>query len=310
VKKVIGIGRYVSIIRCDGKEIPTHLTVTEHNLTGQKLFIGTLSIAKETDSSSEEIPPTTEGTPEEYNLFDHLLHTTLVIDQWGIIKYVNGSMEKFSGYMKSELLGTNVRVLMPPEISVKHDSYIERYVKTRQPTIIGKGRDVDIILKDKTIVKGHLEVTEHTVSGNLRFIGTLSVPKNEYGIEQIVIKEKQNILALNVPIIMITDDGIIRDINSYAETEFGYTAIRAVGKNVTLLMTKEHAKKHNGYIRSYINTGKSKIIGKGRIVRVKCKNGTIKNCHLNVTVKQDGSSRIFLGMLIVLGTEENPNEND
>jgi PAS domain S-box-containing protein len=290
------------MIRADGKEIPIHLTVTEHNLTGQKLFIGTLSIAKETDSSSEEYPGA--DSPEDYTLFDHLLHSTIVIDQFGIIKYVNSSMEKFSGYLKSELLGTNVKVLMPPEITAKHDSYIERYVRTRQPTIIGKGRDVDIILKDKTIVKGHLEVTEHTVSGNLRFIGTLTVPKTEYGIEQMVVREKHNISILNVPIIMITDDGIIRDLNSQAETEFGYPAIRAVGKNVTLFMTKEHAKKHNGYIRSYINTGKSKIIGKGRIVRVKCKNGAIKNCHLNVTVKQEGSSRIFLGMLIVLGVPE------
>jgi len=285
------------------------LTVTEHTLTGQKLFIGTLSIAKETDSSSEDNARPVDSQ-EEYSLFDHLLHSTIVIDEYGIIKYVNNAMEKFSGYLKSDLLGTNVKVLMPPEITLKHDSYIERYIKTRQPTIIGKGRDVDIIIKDKSVVKGHLEVTEHSVRGYLRFIGTLTVPKNEWGIQQMVSREKQNIAALNVPIIMITDDGIIRDLNRNAEVQFGYSAQRAIGKNVNLFMTKDHAKKHNGYIRSYITTGKSKIIGKGRIVRVKCRNGAIKNCHLNVTVKQDGNLRIFLGMLIVLGIEETPNENE
>jgi hypothetical protein len=65
-------------------------------------------------------------------------------------------------------------------------------------------------------------------------------------------------------------------------------------------MTSAHAKKHNKYIESYLNTGKAKIIGKGRVVNVLCKNGNVRQCHLTISERKKNSHRFFIGVLAVI----------
>jgi PAS domain-containing protein len=67
-------------------------------------------------------------------------------------------------------------------------------------------------------------------------------------------------------IITIDENGIIESFNPAAETIFGYTSQQVIGKNVNLLVPKPHKKRHNDYIRRYLNTGKAEIIGIGREV--------------------------------------------
>jgi len=66
----------------------------------------------------------------------------ITIDQRGNIKSVNPATEQMFGYAPNELLGQNVKILMPKPYCDEHDNYLAHYHEKREPRIIGVGREV------------------------------------------------------------------------------------------------------------------------------------------------------------------------
>jgi len=84
----------------------------------------------------------------------------ITIDQCGIITIVNPATEQMFGYSRDELLGQNVRILMPPPYHDEHDAYIERFLKTGEARIIGIGGEVAGRRKDGSTFPVDLAVSQ------------------------------------------------------------------------------------------------------------------------------------------------------
>ncbi|MCA9690176.1 MAG: PAS domain S-box protein, partial [Myxococcales bacterium] len=98
-------------------------------------------------------------------------------------------------------------------------------------------------------------------------------------------------------IITIDARGIVESINPAGLRMFGYEIDEIVGHNVNRLMPSPHAERHDRYIVDYLRTGDAKIIGAGREVVARRKDGT--TCPVFLTVSQmtiDGEPR-FCGFL-------------
>ena len=91
--------------------------------------------------------------------------------------------------------------------------------------------------------------------------------------------------------------GTIEYINPAVEKLFGYTAEELVGKNVSVLMPSPYQEEHDGYLRRYLQTGKAHIIGIGRDVVGRRKDGTIFPMHLAVSEARVGDRRLFTGFV-------------
>ncbi len=98
-------------------------------------------------------------------------------------------------------------------------------------------------------------------------------------------------------IIVTGEDGIIEEFNSAAEKIFGYPSDEALGQNVTLLQAEPHRSMHDEYIRNYLKTGKAKIIGIGRKVSGRRKNGSTFPMDLAVTEMMVSGRRKFVGIV-------------
>lgn len=72
----------------------------------------------------------------------------ITIDQHGIIQSVNPATERMFLYSAAELIGQNVKMLMPPPYREEHDGYLANYAKTGIGKIIGIGREVVALRKD------------------------------------------------------------------------------------------------------------------------------------------------------------------
>lgn len=98
-------------------------------------------------------------------------------------------------------------------------------------------------------------------------------------------------------IIVIRHDGIVDTVNPAAEQLFGYSTEEFIGRNVNFLMPDEHRKRHDDYLRNYIVTGEKKIIGIGREVSGKRKDGTIFPMHLSVGEFEEHGELLFTGII-------------
>jgi PAS domain S-box-containing protein len=98
-------------------------------------------------------------------------------------------------------------------------------------------------------------------------------------------------------IITISDRGLIETVNPAAEKLFGYEEAELVGKNVSMLMTMEHQGQHDQYLRNYLSTGQAKIIGTGREVEARCKDGRVIPIRLAVSQARINDRIIFAGIL-------------
>jgi len=97
----------------------------------------------------------------------------VLIDTAGIIQSVNPSVQKMFGYPSEELVGQNVKVLMPPPWREEHDGYLDRYKKTGEARIIGIGRQVEGRRRDGSTFPVDLAVSEVRHGSEVFFLGTL-----------------------------------------------------------------------------------------------------------------------------------------
>jgi two-component system sensor kinase FixL len=95
----------------------------------------------------------------------------ITIDAHGLIQTFNTRAELLFGYQRHEVVGKNVKMLMPGHFRVQHDRYISNYVETGVKRIIGIGRVVAGERRDGTTFPLELSVGESKAAGQTIFIG-------------------------------------------------------------------------------------------------------------------------------------------
>ena len=98
-------------------------------------------------------------------------------------------------------------------------------------------------------------------------------------------------------LITIDEKGKIESFNKACTTIFGYASTEALGKNVKILMPAPYHAEHDAYLRNYKNTGKKKIIGIGREVLGRRKNGTTFPIDLSVSEVNVHGRTIYSGIV-------------
>jgi PAS domain S-box-containing protein len=98
-------------------------------------------------------------------------------------------------------------------------------------------------------------------------------------------------------IIAIRKDGIIEAANPAATRLFQYNPDEFIGRNVKFLMPGPHRTNHDGYLKSYVETGRRKIIGIGRDVEGLRKDGSVFPMHLSVGEFEVDGEQYFTGII-------------
>ena len=95
----------------------------------------------------------------------------ITIDPKGLIQSVNRATVSLFGYAEIEMIGQNVKMLMPEPHRTQHDGYLAHHMTTGERKIIGIGRDVEGQRKDGTLFPIHLSVSAFEVEGKRYFAG-------------------------------------------------------------------------------------------------------------------------------------------
>ena len=105
------------------------------------------------------------------SILDSIPEAMVVIDERGKMQSFSATAERLFGYRASEVMGENVRMLMPQPYRRDHDSYLDRYLRTHERRIIGIGRVVVGQRKDGSTFPMELAVGEMHVRDQRFFTG-------------------------------------------------------------------------------------------------------------------------------------------
>ena len=98
-------------------------------------------------------------------------------------------------------------------------------------------------------------------------------------------------------IITIDERGIVESFNPAAERLFGYTTDEAIGQNISMLMPSPYREEHDSYIARYLQTDEPHIIGIGREVHARRRDGTTFPIALAVSEVHLAGRRMFTGIV-------------
>ena len=97
----------------------------------------------------------------------------ITIDENGIVESINPATESMFGYAAKDVIGQNIKMLMPSPYRESHDGYIQNYLTSGKKKIIGIGREVLGLRKDGSTFPIHLAVSEIQFNGNRMFTGMI-----------------------------------------------------------------------------------------------------------------------------------------
>src|SRR3712207_5773800 len=115
----------------------------------------------------------TLGEAELRNIVNNAVDGIIAINEHGRIEAVNPAVIRIFGYGEDELLGQNVKMLMPEPYHREHDQYLENYRLTGVKKSIGIGREVTGRRKDGSVFPLDLAVSEVQFSGHRVYMGVI-----------------------------------------------------------------------------------------------------------------------------------------
>jgi diguanylate cyclase (GGDEF)-like protein/PAS domain S-box-containing protein len=142
----------------------TELVARVGNLLSAKHLFDQLRASQEETQEREE---------RIRSILENAVDGIITIDEKGVIQQFSPSAERMFGFSTNEVIGKNIKMLMPAKTASQHDGYLEQYAKTGKAKIIGIGREDIARRKDGSEFPIDLSIGEAVIGGSSYFTGII-----------------------------------------------------------------------------------------------------------------------------------------
>ncbi|CAO3410574.1 hybrid sensor histidine kinase/response regulator [Azospirillum largimobile] len=139
-------------------------------------------------------------------IVDTAVDPIILIDDHGTVHSFNHAAEKTFGYAAGEVIGRNVKMLMPEPYRTAHDGYLDRYHRTGERRIVGIGREVEGLRKDGTTFPLDLSVGEWHVGKRRMYTGIMRDITARKAAEEAILRARDEAEAARIEAVRARDD--------------------------------------------------------------------------------------------------------
>ncbi len=112
-----------------------------------------------------------EAAQHTQTIVDNMVDAVITINASGLVESFNYAASRIFGYPVHEVLGRNVNMLMPEPHRGRHDSYLERYLRTGEERVLGRRLEVVGLRRDGSQFPMSLSVSKVLRGGQVTFVG-------------------------------------------------------------------------------------------------------------------------------------------
>ena len=106
---------------------------------------------------------------QQKQVLDQCIDAVVSIDEHNNVTYFNRAAEKLWGYTQSEVIGRNVKMLVPRDIQANHDNYVNANRSTGKDKIVGTSRDIQLERKDGQQIWCNLSLSKVHQDGKIAY---------------------------------------------------------------------------------------------------------------------------------------------
>ncbi len=136
--RIVGTSRDVQLERFDGETRWVNLALSRFVVDGRQCYTAFVRDITE----ERQFRTLMESTLEQ------AVDAVVTIDEENRVTFFNAAAERLWGYERQEVLGENVKMLVPQAFRDRHDGYVQHNRDTGEDRIVGKTREVEVVRKD------------------------------------------------------------------------------------------------------------------------------------------------------------------
>jgi len=165
---IVSFNKEIEAQHKEGFIFPLDLAVNEMWVDNERCFVG---IARDISERKRVIKTIQEKETRLRTILNSMVDGLITINEKGIIESFNPAAEKLFGYTANEIIGHNVKMLMPESYRREHDNYLKNYISSNIAKIIGYGREVLGQHRDGSVIPIDLSVSEMWLGKQRMFVG-------------------------------------------------------------------------------------------------------------------------------------------
>ncbi len=204
-------------------------------------------------------------------IVDNAVDGIITIDEGGTIESFNPAAERLFWYTAAELIGQNVKCLMPEPYHSEHDGYLARYHQTGHAKVIGIGSEVVGRRKDGSTFPLELSVSETRLNTRRFYTGILRDLTERKQAEELF---RQVVESAPSGMLVANQDGVITLVNTQVERWFGYDRQELVGHPIEMLLPERFRSQHPGQRTAFFHNPDARAMGAGRDLYGRRKDGS------------------------------------
>jgi len=213
-------------------------------------------------------------------ILEKSVDAVVIIDGNNEVTFFNTAAEKLWGYRADQVMGRNVKMLVPKEHQSSHDGYIARHRRSGDDKLVNGTVELDLPHADGREIPISLSLFDIDIHGETGYVAFARDITAEKELRE---QMSQTLEQAADAVVTIDENNRVSFFNAAAEQLWGYHRDEVIGENVRMLVPPRHQSNHDDFVNRNRRTGEDRLVGQSLELDSVRKNGEVFWLNLSLS---------------------------